>query len=104
VNLAIAIVAIAFGIGYGALSVAQFYGRTWFVLRPPASPPPLTTLRQGALVGMVVAALAVLGGVGRLIPDGAGAFMGFVLWTLFLAIALGGAVWMQRKTGAERRP
>jgi hypothetical protein len=53
---------------------------------------------------MVVATFAVLVGIERLIPDGAGALMGFVVWSLFLATTLGGALWMQRKRSAERRP
>jgi Flp pilus assembly protein TadB len=51
---------------------------------------------------MVVATFAVLLGIERLIPDGAGALMGLIVWALFLATAFGGAVWLLR-SGAARR-
>lgn len=54
---------ITLGLVYGVLSAAQFTGHTWFVLRKPVVEPSIQKLRAGGIVGVVIAAVAVLVGV-----------------------------------------
>ena len=75
---------IALGVAYGALSVAQCMGRSWF-LRKPAVQPSAQKLLAGGIVGLVIAAVLVLVGVSWLPGDMVGGNVGLGIWLAFMA-------------------
>lgn len=96
---------IALGVGYAGLCVAQFAGRSWFVIRKPAIPPTSDQLRVGAAFGLVVAATPVLFGLWLLGITLSGN-VGLGVWIAFMVACLVGGVItrVRRRRGYSRRP
>jgi hypothetical protein len=76
---------ITLGVAYAVLSVAQFMGHTWFVLRKPLVQPSEQQLRAGGIVGLVIAATTVLLGVSWLRGGIVGGKAGRGIWLAFMA-------------------
>ncbi len=76
---------ITLGVAYAVLSVAQFMGHTWFVLRKPVVQPSEQKLRAGGIVGLVIAAVAVLLGVSWMRGPVVGGNVGRGIWLAFMA-------------------
>jgi hypothetical protein len=73
---------------YAVVSFRQVFTGTGFWLRQPKIPPTLDQARAGGWIGVAVAAIAILIGVGQLWPTASA----FVATASLLALGIGG-VW-----------
>jgi hypothetical protein len=84
---------VTLGVAYAVLSVVQFTGHTWFVFRKPVVQLSKQKLRTGGIVGLVIAAVAVLVGVTWLHGGPiVGGNVGRGIWLAFTASCVIGAV------------
>jgi hypothetical protein len=79
---------------YGVVTFRQVFTGTGFWLRQPKIPPTVDQARAGGWIGVAVAAIAILIGVGQLWPT----VSAFVGTASLLALGIGGvcAAWYRR--------
>lgn len=99
------VVLVALGVAYGALSVAQCMGRSWF-LRKPEVQPSSEKLLAGGIVGLVIATVLVLVGVTWLHGPIAGGNVGLGIWLAFISSCVVVAVVLRirRRGGRNQAP
>jgi hypothetical protein len=97
---------IVIGVVYAALCVAQFAGHPTSFIRKPAVEPSRRQLRDGALFGLVIAAVVVLGGVTLLRGPLFSGHVGLGVWLACTACFVVGALVLRRRRhrGGGTRP
>lgn len=101
-----AAVLIVIGVVYAALCVAQLAGHTTTRIRKPNVEPTRRQLRDGAIFGLVIAAVIVLGGVALLRGPLLSGHMGLGIWLAFMACCLVGTLVLRKRShrdGGTRR-
>ena len=92
-----AAVLIVIGLVYAALCVAQLAGHTTTPIRKPTVAPTRRQLRDGAIFGLVIAAVIVLGGVTLLRGPLFSGRLGLGIWLAFMACCLAGTLVLRKR-------